>query len=267
MVDIEELLQVYGSIAKIPDATLKGTGFSKVDLGGGSFRLVRADNKLVPLVPYPLRTQTKEDQELVTYARSASAVPLLAVPAFGKHLPVQNFQGASFGYHGILAENPVFWRGKHILDVGCMYDRFAYSLTELLGDDFTYTGVECNSVVYEHPEHTKGKPHITFHEGAGYQVTCVAMSPKSVDILCTFGLAISPEDYKRILRPILRDDGFLFLDSPLITSLEKYPFARRKYEIPGFALRQQIWVQQPSPGSSLTESSDFIRGISIYTKK
>lgn len=266
MTKISKLLETYRTIAEIPAEVAAALGFRKVQLKGGSYRLFKMDSPSELPAPYPLHAETPQEKAIVAHVRSASCIPLPEVPTFGKDLSACSWDGPLFRYHPVFAENPDFWRGKRILDVGCRYDHLAYSLTELLGDEFTYTGVELESIRYASAEHTRGKPHITFHERTDIDDICTTLPPQSVDILCTFNFRAPVGMYGRVL-PLLSEQAYLFEDHHLITAQNKHPpRARSRYLTFGFQIREEIWVQRPiSAGKSV--DLDTCVGISIYSKK
>lgn len=250
MVDIYDLVQQYGSIKKVPEAVAGEAGFVKMQIGG-SWRLVEknhlsSEQSLENLVvSFPV-TQADADKRILALVRLDSELSFPHVPAFGKALPLFEGQSPDYFRHAwMLHENLSFWKGKSILDVGCLDDKFARALIEHCGSDFEYVGIDSQEI---HPSFMVSRPQISFVHSTSFEKYS---SSEPFDRVCLFGLSLRPYDKKfvRRMRSLLKDDGYLMIENPFVRKNDgaRLPFAAHlpsQMRVPRFTMQEQIWRWQ-----------------------
>lgn len=248
--DIYDLVQQYGSVKNIPEAAAGEAGFEKMQIGG-SWRLVekshldsrRSLEQVV--VPFPVK-QTDADRRILALVSLDSHLSFPHVPSFGKALPVFDGHGIDYFRHAwMLDENPSFWKGKRILDVGCFDDKFARALIENYASDFEYVGIDIQEMQASFIVH---RPQISFAPRTSFEKYS---SPEPFDIVCLFGLSLRPynDTFVKHICTLLKDDGYLIIDNPFVRKNEgaRLPFTAflpSQMRVPRFTMQEQIWRWQ-----------------------
>jgi len=273
-----KLLEQYGTIAKIPKDVLERESLEIRTLADGTRKI--SAKQVTPAdraaVAYSME-QSDDDRRVLALTRLENSYKLPDVPAYGKYLQdkritpemIDKADPSMFIHRWIIEENPNFWRGKRILDIGCWYDRWAKALTDIVANDFSYTGVEINEVAYETPEQTKGKPNIQFVENTAFP-TRRDLYRGPYDIICSMGVDFRQNrQWMAALRELLEGQGHLITSAPLVQVGAVMPFAPSSADelnVKGFTLRQQIWRYQKKFYAERAEPLIDWDGYMIHTK-
>ena len=159
----------------------------------------------------------------------------------------------------ILKEDPKFWKGKKILDLGCGHDSCVKTLLEICDTDFKYVGIDTNVLPYKY-----NKEKISFYSKKDINSLTIKDFSQEFDILLYLGVDIlNLQVTKDYLKP----------KSYLIYGVSDYCWDKETNEKiikQSFTLKQQIWsvieFKVPNRNYGGPKSFEAINGYLIYQK-